>query len=300
MNIETGFSKYKECLRNEAKARKIKVKQKYGSAPVACKEYIRSTCRIFDNKTEFNCYRSLFGTEFPNKTPISNATIMDKLPHIGDAFQYPKLTSLSGMDTFSKHNLCINKTKQYSNTCLPHLTKRCSNSSVIGAKLIRLRMENIAYLLALDPKIKVVHYIRDPRGVMNSRAKGNINKMSKAGVADTKETCGRIMKDILVRRQLEAKYPENFMQIKYEDLALNPIEMARTLYEFLGMDLPKDVANWLLINTSKKGVRKRAMNTSRSNSTSTALKWMSIIKPSVRQEINKYCYDVIKELNYPL
>ena len=53
--------------------------------------------------------------------------------------------------------------------CVPILRSLCSQSSLRAAKTVRAQMMSMDALLAADPEVRVIHLLRDPRGVVSSR-----------------------------------------------------------------------------------------------------------------------------------
>ena len=54
---------------------------------------------------------------------------------------------------------------------LQELQDKYNQKKVIALKIHRLRMANVQRILEADPKVKVIHYVRDPRGILSSRKK---------------------------------------------------------------------------------------------------------------------------------
>ena len=51
--------------------------------------------------------------------------------------------------------------------------------------------------------------------------------------------CNRQMKDVRIRKQLEKQFPGMFMEIRYEDVASDPVTMANRIYQFAySQDVP--------------------------------------------------------------
>ena len=53
--------------------------------------------------------------------------------------------------------------------CVPILQSACSRSFLRAAKTVRAQMTSMDALLAADPDFRVIHLLRDPRGVVASR-----------------------------------------------------------------------------------------------------------------------------------
>ena len=128
-------------------------------------------------------------------------------------------------------------------------------------------------------------------------------------VNDAQKTCKRIIQDINARKMLERKYPENFMVLRYEDLASQPVETARTIYQFIQRPLPIKVIQWLEENTKYSGVKgvvasilglQSGLNTFSINSTETAFRWKVKMDKVTAHKIGMICLPLLRELSYKL
>ena len=94
--------------------------------------------------------------------------------------------------------------------------------------------------------------------------------------------CADVMRDIRLRRQLEAKYPGRTLQVIYDDFVTNAQEQVRQIYEsLLERPLPADVA--VFINTTRP---------------STASSWKAKLNETVVQQIDTACkglYEMLSE-----
>ena len=150
-------------------------------------------------------------------------------------------------------------------------------------------MEEIQYFLLknklIADNVKILHLLRDPRGRFNSFLK--IENSGQTGPLPEKEdknlhwlsqkaenVCQRIMKDVFIRKELEKQFPNMFMEIHYEDIAANPIEMANRIYQFAySEDAPDTVKQWLDRNTNDPNSKEIVWNTNkttRKNSVATS------------------------------
>ena len=53
--------------------------------------------------------------------------------------------------------------------CLPSLRRACSAARAAVVKTTRFSFRQVAPLLRDDPRVKVIHLLRDPRGILRSR-----------------------------------------------------------------------------------------------------------------------------------
>ena len=96
--------------------------------------------------------------------------------------------------------------------------------------------------------------------------------------------------------QLQDKH--QILLLRYEDLALDTLTVARRLYDFLGSAMPSSVREWIRLNTKAKEAN-GAMGTHR-NSSLVAERWRDLLPPFTKRIINSRCLDVLRYLGYPL
>ena len=120
----------------------------------------------------------------------------------------------------------------------------------------------------------------------------------KAMLRDGQATCHKMADDILERLALERIFPSNFKQVRYEDLATQPEQTARNIYDFLQLELPAKVLEWLKANTRAKAVdQNNKLKTSSTNSAKTAFTWQkNALVP--RKALAHICRFVLNQLNY--
>ena len=177
-------------------------------------------------------------------------------------------------------------------------------------KVVRAAMEEILYFLSknkqLAHNVKILHLLRDPRGRLNSKLNSekqlkkqetSLHWLSQRSV----KVCQRIMKDVMIRKELEKQFPNMFMEIHYEDIAANPIKMANHIYQFVySEDAPDTVKQWLKLNTndpSSKEILWGTNKTTRKNSTATSTAWKNELSKEEADIIEKKCKDLLQHIN---
>ncbi|XP_077979237.1 carbohydrate sulfotransferase 3-like [Glandiceps talaboti] len=135
------------------------------------------------------------------------------------------------------------------------LTPSCQGRDHIAIKVIRMYDLNLLRSFALDPtlNIKIIHLVRDPRAVFQSR--NTINEHNedfarrKVIVDEVTDYCRNLAKNLAIARSgllgLEGKYK----LVRYEDLATRPVEMMKDMYDFLRLSYSPEVETWLQKNT---------------------------------------------------
>ena len=171
--------------------------------------------------------------------------------------------------------------------CAEILRKACLQASLRSVKEIRLDFRLVAPLLRLDPEIKVVHLVRDPRGLLASCWSPKVVSF----------LCSRMLKDLNALQHIQKQFPGCCLQIRYEDLTTNPAYTARKVFEHVGVDFEKYYKNWLLkINNSDEG----SEGIYRSNMTAEGYDWRHKVPKESQQKILNItdCAAVIDLLNY--
>uniref|UniRef100_H2YDE9 Sulfotransferase n=1 Tax=Ciona savignyi TaxID=51511 RepID=H2YDE9_CIOSA len=123
----------------------------------------------------------------------------------------------------------------------------CGQSKVVVIKVIRMcHLESLRNLVT-NPKfdIKIVHLVRDPRGVFQS-----VSGVSrKSPESEISRTCGQTRDNLeaaLSAKWLEGKYK----LLRYEDLCRDPLQTTQDLYKFTGLDIKPNIERWVQLNTN--------------------------------------------------
>ena len=261
------YRPYLQCMR------KLKSPDKY----VPCHKQLSLTCHGVD----VYCANRIHDLS----TCMSNQTCT------GTQMTNPFLDEYQCLQKILTDELCV---------CNDYLKLWCANAHLRTTKTIRMSMEHVQHMMEVDPSIKVIHLIRDPRAVLHSQMKINRNVARRLRIMASR-LCSRLVKDVSIRETLEQKYPGQLMQIRYEDLATNPIKSAETMYQHISLTLPKQVTSWIEQSThayKDNGV----MGTNRENSTKVAYDWQYTLTeeqkqtvlniPKCVQFLNKSKYDI--------
>ena len=230
---------------------------------------------------------------------------LDQLPHsiLTDYFTtlWTKSISLGRYRTCLHRNASdIKKKGQYTRTeveqCLPQAMDKCTEATIRVAKSIRFGGYMSDHLRELDPNVKVVHYVRDPRAMLVSAVELGFEKYAAAQVTRwAKLLCHRMSKD---REHLQGlRGTHRVLDLRYEDLATDYMSALRRLYGYTKIPLPDEVINWFQrsTNASRDG---GPLDTSRSNSAVTAYRWRSVIPEDIVEIVNNICAEVIEVYRY--
>lgn len=176
----------------------------------------------------------------------------------------------------------------------------CKNSTHIATKIVRLTVDNLEYVLQNLPHVKVIHLIRDPRAIINSRIatswyqldespKDNHRRIS----TDAKDLCLRMKYDLKAGIKLKKKYGKRFAFVMFEDLQNDLKSKAKMLYTHLGIDQSNSaskLANIPSILENEHVVKKKWGDYTNW--------WRFQLSISALQVIDSVCEDVTSALGY--
>ena len=199
-----------------------------------------------------------------------------------------------------QYRKCLNRFRTQGNLCRTWINQKCTNTSIQAAKLTKVALGTLEQFITNTPDVKVLYYIRDPRGILNSRH--NTDKLSDLGngniVTDATLLCRLMHEDYLTWTRLKMRYPDSIEMFKYESFTAQPLQVAEKVYEFINSPLPEELAKWLSESMNSKTAVSSPYSTSRKNSTATASHWRKELSQKVIAGISSACQHVLLELGY--
>lgn len=151
-------------------------------------------------------------------------------------------------------------------------------------------------LMKTSPKAKIIHMVRDPRGVGN----GQINTFKKKDALALGYIWNKQNKSIL---KLREKFPNQYFLLKYEDLIKEPEKTIKLICEFLNVTYNSDVMNYLT-NTSTRFDQYTQVFKDRHKSllqpikTSISEKWKTDLDSKSKKHIEYITYDLANFFGY--
>ncbi|XP_033731562.1 carbohydrate sulfotransferase 5-like [Pecten maximus] len=187
------------------------------------------------------------------------------LEHLAGSFLWSKTSN-----SVRIYKDCTQATSEF-NANNQFCLKQCFESTRY-LKTIRLSMDIVEILMTIIPKLKVIHLLRDPRGMIESRKRGGFvaRLMDLTKVAQS--VCRRFERDIEIATKLRQIYPGRVKTVLYEQIAEHPKLASASLFKFLGFTAPTNFDIWLHNHTAA-GITGKYYETTRSNSTFTANSW---------------------------
>ncbi|XP_060563789.1 uncharacterized protein LOC132723134 [Ruditapes philippinarum] len=183
----------------------------------------------FGKKTDVynNCIFKHFGIRYNNHYPNSSQT--SSILHI-------RLSAIRR----GEREKCLQKLK---NTCL--------SSKFRIVKTIRTSMILADEILTDVYGSKIIHLIRDPRSTVLSQAHySGCPGGKRSVVACSNFHCKRVDDDTEFKQKLQTEKLARVYTTLYEQISLNPISFAKSLYNFIGMELSEVISNSVLMITS--------------------------------------------------
>ncbi|GFO44749.1 carbohydrate sulfotransferase [Plakobranchus ocellatus] len=168
--------------------------------------------------------------------------------------------------------------------CGQQLKNRCEQSRAVVSKILRLKMWEVEKLLAEDKDLKVIHLVRDPRGVSVSRGAVRYQFAESS-------FCNRLNRDSQLSAELQVRYPNRTLTVRYEDLAANALQIAKMMFNFSGISWTQTVEKSIEIMTANSDfhTKEHFFNTKRKNSSQTAFHWRRKIPFQTALRLQKLC-----------
>ncbi|XP_071854521.1 carbohydrate sulfotransferase 1-like isoform X2 [Apostichopus japonicus] len=187
---------------------------------------------------------------------------------------------------------------------LTKLSEACREQDSVAIKLIRL--QDIAYLepLSYYLDLRIIHLVRDPRPTEISRMKTlpNQDLIRRKGKSakDEVDLCQHMQRNL----QYWIKPPEwmvgKYLLVRYEDVAMNPVQKAAEIYNFVGLSLNDNVTKWLIKNTqcnSTIQICNETFGTFR-NTSAVINRWRDVMSWRLVKRVQSVCKAPMNLLGY--
>lgn len=183
--------------------------------------------------------------------------------------------------------------------CLPLLQRLCFKSNVTVIKSLRYSLEEAFALMRKDPKVKVIHLLRDPRGTLISQLKLSQYAGSSL-LAHCQTFCRNVEQNLTLSEEAREQFPGRVLRVRYEDIALDPFRYAKILLGFAGLKMaPKQEKHLLQITRSSSGTQcENCINVRTTNSSAEAFAWRKVCELNTTEKIDEYCSNVYRLAGY--
>ena len=190
-----------------------------------------------------------------------------------------------GTTSVEQYTHCMAPQRQAMKTCVHLLKEPCLNRRFRAAKVLRMPMCIIEDLLNIFPNLKIIHQVRDPRAIIQSRSKGSMLSFVDIG-KEAKYLCQKMMSNIRALQYLNKKYPGLVLFNSYENLARKPTTSLELIYQHTGVPRSDKVQSWL--------------SDSSENGYNISVAWRRHMPSSMRRMIDSQCKELYKIIGVDL
>ncbi|XP_037498543.1 carbohydrate sulfotransferase 1-like [Rhipicephalus sanguineus] len=181
------------------------------------------------------------------------------------------------------------------------VSKVCARAPAQVMKVTRLHMSQVRDWLQSNPDLaktmKVLHLVRDPRGILASRRLLEWCNESKS-CAHQDTLCSELRADLDTFEDLQRMFPNSTYRVRYEDVSLDPKKEALKMFEALGLNYTVYVSNFLKTHTKARKADALDPYSTKRNSSTVAFQWRTKLKFDDIAEIQRSCSDVLLRLGY--
>ncbi|KAM7353376.1 carbohydrate sulfotransferase 4 [Cochliomyia hominivorax] len=187
--------------------------------------------------------------------------------------------------------------KEYPHYCWrpKFLTPFCKLFPLQSMKTVRLRLSTAENLLEdKSLNVHIILLVRDPRGTMQSRR----HRTWCGGNPDCEDPqllCEDLIADYKTAEVLLKKYPTRFRTLRYEDLSLDPYDMAQEILQFYGLPFDPLVEEFLDTHTK---VNIGGVSSTYRDSKSAPFHWKQDLKPEDIKYIQQHCTKAMELWGY--
>ncbi|XP_016333647.1 carbohydrate sulfotransferase 2-like [Sinocyclocheilus anshuiensis] len=215
---------------------------------------------------------------------------------------------------------------------LQMLEEECLKYNTIVIKGVRILDVNVLAPLMEDPSLnlKVIHLVRDPRAVANSRIKSrhglireNLqvvrsrdpklrrvpfvdpnHKMNKKDGSDyhsigaMEVICEQMSRTLKTALHPPTWFKGKYMTVRYEDLVENPIKTVRNVYRFVNLSANHDIEIFAMNMTTGPNASTKPFIVSSRNATQAASAWRTVLNYQQIRQVEEYCQHAMSLLGY--
>ena len=165
--------------------------------------------------------------------------------------------------------------------------------------MIRISLAAVRHLLNEIRGLKIVHLIRDPRATLTSQSRFGMCKSSYGGQYGCSNTlCTKVEDNVLEEESIAIAHPGRILTVHYEDIASNPVDTSRKLFDFIGTTFSKEVEEYIINITMAGNPDGCNICSTRSNSKRHIDEWRTKIEPSFQSIIEQRCNYVLRRYKY--
>lgn len=206
---------------------------------------------------------------------------------------------------FARNRVLWSRCRGHINVCFrPEIISTvCNMSRMQLMKVTLLRLRDVRELIRnyddLGRSIKIIHLVRDPRGIWASRLRETWCTYE-MGCKDIQTLCQEMRDDIDTFDELKIILQSRITRVRYEDIALNPESGMKGLLSRLGLSFTGHVSRFLKTHAFASDTKTNNSFSIRRNSNRTAFRWTQSLDYRDVVKIQEACPDVFRSLGYPI
>ncbi|XP_060943820.1 carbohydrate sulfotransferase 3-like [Limanda limanda] len=187
-------------------------------------------------------------------------------------------------------------------------SESCLSKQYHAVKTLRVRTLEPLQPLVEDPRldVRLIQLVRDPRAVLASRiaafddykvwkAWGLDGQVPEKEVKKLKINCDQIKMSAEVGLSHPQWLRKRYMLVRYEDIALYPMQKAEDMYRFAGIPFSPQARDWILRNTAQEEGDEYSTG---KNSSEHAEKWRFSMPFTLVQVVQRVCEPYMKMFGY--
>ncbi len=209
------------------------------------------------------------------------------------------------VNNITKYHSCLHKDiwVEAAQKCSRLASSSCIKAPVRAVKVLRLRLEDTEPLVQRYPDMKIIHQLRDPRGIIvSSQYLGLMSIFSQGNVGkEAILVCNKMLRDVKAFKRLKEKYPRNYFLTTYEEFADSPMSMVEEVYKFIDFEPSQSLRQHVYdITHSEFDTKRASLDVKRKNSSENAHKWRKQISSKWKTAIDKRCVELLTVAGYKL
>lgn len=226
----------------------------------------------------------------------------------------PPACTLTPRNQFSKEDDCF---KTCGRVGLHKAGEACATYSHVVLKSVRFFELESLYPLLNDPSLdlRIIHLVRDPRAVMRSREESAksfeadnsvvVNHKAMPPAEAQFQAMQEICRSHVRINERAVLKPPPFLKgryklVRYEDVARNPLEEVRDMYEFAGLEMTWQLEEWIYKVTHGigHGGKADAFKITSRNAADVSQAWRTSLPYSKVKRIQDMCKGAMTLLGY--
>ena len=172
------------------------------------------------------------------------------------------------------------------NDCINGILQLCIIAKIKVIKFIRFRVKYSLVLLKKYEDMKIIHLVRDARGIFSSRIDIGPNPQLFSLLAQ--KYCSQVAEDLTFSLQIFKQFPNKIRIIRFENIAEIPEETTKAMFNFTGLPFSKDILEYVKNHTNANSDNGRH-GVSRQNANLTVNKWRYTLNLTTVNQLDMYC-----------